>query len=335
MNVGRIREDVVRIRLRTLLVMLALVAGATTAATAPYPERPIRIVVPYPPGGATDVVARLVAEKMSGELGQQIFVDNRPGAGTMIGATAVARSAADGYTLLVGDTGTYALNPTLYDNQLTYDPAKDFAPVCRTGRVPLILVANPKAIAARTVADLVKLAKADPGKIDYGAPGPGAPLHLAMELFRQRVGIKATPIPYKGGADALADLLGGRIAIMFVDAATGVSHIKSGALTALAASTDERIATIPDVPTVAEAGVPDFEAWAWNGLAAPAGTPGEVIVKLSAACRTALSNPALQQRFSEINVESAPSSPEEFTALIRDETAKWRAVITEAGISLK
>jgi len=184
---------------------LAALAPAVLSQQA-FPTHPIRLIVPYPAGGATDVVARIVAERMSEEIGQQIYVDNRPGAGTMIGASAVARSAPDGYMMLIGDTGTYALNPTLYDKQLTYDPIKDFAPVSRTARVPLILVANPSTIKVNSVKELIEAAKKAPGKIDYGAPGPGSPIHLAMELFKQRVGINATAIPYKGGADALTDL---------------------------------------------------------------------------------------------------------------------------------
>jgi tripartite-type tricarboxylate transporter receptor subunit TctC len=318
-----------------LLTAMALAFGGTAARGQEYPQRPIRVVVPYPAGGATDVVARLVAERMSTELNQQVIVDNRPGAGTMIGAAAVARSLADGYTMLMGDTATYALNPTLYDTQLTYNPAKDFSPVCRTGRVPLILVANPKSIAADTVKDLIEAAKKAPGKMDYGAPGPGSPIHLAMELFKQRVQIQATAIPYKGGADALNDLLGGRIGLLFVDAATGIPHIKSGAVKALGVGAGQRIPAAPDVPTVAEAGIPDFEAWAWNGLAVPAGTAPEIVAKLNSACVKALGSAALQQRFSEISVEPAPSSSQGFATFIADETAKWRAVITEAGISLK
>ena len=304
-------------------------------AQQPYPNRQIRLVVPYPAGGATDVVARIVAEKMSDELGQQIFVDNRPGAGTMIGATAVARSAPDGYTLLLGDTGTYALNPTLYDKQLTYDPVKDFAPISRTGRVPLILVANSNVIKVNSVQELIATAKKDPGKIDFGAPGPGSPIHLAMELFKQRVGINVNPIPYKGGADALTDLLGGRIALLFIDAATGVTHIKSGALKALGVGTEKRIPALPDVPTVVEGGVAGFEAWAWNGLAAPTGTPPDIIAKLNAACQRALSLPAVKQRFAELSVDPSATSADEFGAFIKSETNKWRTVITEAGISLK
>ena len=305
------------LRLSLAVMALAVLAPAVLSQQA-FPTHPIRLIVPYPAGGATDVVARIVAEKMSEELGQQIHVDNRPGAGTMI-----------------GDTGTYALNPTLYDKQLTYDPIKDFAPVSRTGRVPLILVANPNTIKVNSVKELIEAAKKAPGKIDYGAPGPGSPIHLAMELFKQRVGINATAIPYKGGADALTDLLGGRIALLFVDAATGVTHIKSGALKALGAGTDKRIPAAPDVPTIAEAGVPNFEAWAWNGLAVPAGTPPEIIAKLNAACQKALNLPAVKQRLAELSVEPAPTSADEFGAYIKSETAKWRTVITEAGISLK
>jgi tripartite-type tricarboxylate transporter receptor subunit TctC len=327
---GIVMQTLLRLSLAALSLAIAVPAFAQQ-----YPNRPIRLIVPYPAGGATDVVARIVAEKMTDELGQQIIVDNRPGAGTMIGASAVARSPADGYMLLMGDTGTYALNPTLYGTALTYDPAKDFTPVCRTGRVPLILTANPNTVGVGSVKELIELAKKEPGKIAFGAPGPGSPIHLAMELFRQRVGIQITAIPYKGGADALNDLLGGRIGLLFLDAATGVTHIKAGALKGLGIGTDKRIPAAPDVPTVAEAGVPDFEAWAWNGLAVPAGTPADIVTKLDGACQKALANAALRERLAQISVEPAPSSAEEFKTYIADETGKWRAVITAAGISLK
>src|SRR4051812_10670059 len=327
-------EETLRSILRLSSAVLALVLAASSASSQPYPNKPVRLIVPYPAGGATDVVARLVAERMSEDLGQQIVVENRPGAGTMIGASAVARSPADGYTLLMGDTGTFSLNPTLYGAQLTYDPAKDFAPVCRTGRVPLILTANTKTVSASTVKELIEAAKKEPGKIDFGAPGPGSPIHLAMELFKQRVGIQVTAIPYKGGADALNDLLGGRIGLLFLDAATGVMHIKSGALKGLGVGADKRIPAAPDVPTIAEAGIADFEAWAWNGIATPTGTPGDVVAKLNAACQKALGHAALRQKFVDLSVEPAPSSSEEFRSFIANETAKWRTVITSAGVSL-
>lgn len=322
--------------IRAVLAILALTSVAPPAlAQSAYPSRPIRLIVPYPAGGATDVVARVVAEKMSESLGQPIVVDNRPGAGTMIGASTVARSSPDGYTVLIGDTGTYALNPTLYGARLTYSPLKDFAPVCRTGRVPLILAANPKTVKADTVADLIALAKKQPGTINFGAPGPGSPIHLAMELFRQRVGIELTAVPYKGGADALTDLLGGRVGLLFIDAATGLPHVKSGAIKALAVGSDKRIAAISSAPTMAEAGVANFEAWAWNGLAVPTGTPPAIVAKLSDACRKALAMPAVEKRLAELSVEAAPSSPEEFASFIKDETTKWHDVITKAGVSLQ
>lgn len=322
--------------IRALLAILALTVVAPAAlAQSAYPSRPIRLIVPYPAGGATDVVARVVAEKMSESLGQPIVVDNRPGAGTMIGASTVARSTPDGYTVLIGDTATYALNPTLYGARLTYDPLKDFAPVCRTGRVPLILAANPNTVKANSVAELITLAKKQPGTINFGAPGPGSPIHLAMELFRQRVGIELTAVPYKGGADALTDLLGGRVGLLFIDAATGLPHAKSGAVKALAVGSDKRIAAIPTVPTMAEAGVANFEAWAWNGLAVPTGTPPAIVAKLSDACRKALAMPVVEKRLAELSVEAAPSSPEEFAVFIKDEATKWHDVITKAGVSLK
>jgi tripartite-type tricarboxylate transporter receptor subunit TctC len=321
---------------RLALLTLASVALVSTAASQEaFPVRSIRLIVPYPAGGATDVVARIVAEKMSDRLGQQLFIDNRPGAGTMVGASAVARSSRDGYTMLAGDTATYALNQTLYGKQLTYDPVADFAPVCRTSRIPLVLVVNPKTLSVNSIEELIAVAKKQPGKIDFGAPGPGSPIHLAMELFRQRVGIDLHAIPYKGGADALNDVVSGRIALLFIDAATGVGYIKSGTLKALGVGSDKRIPAAPDLPTVAEQGFPGFEAWAWNGLAVPTGTPPAIVTKLNAACQAALTDPGVEHRFAEISVEPAPTSADGFGAYIKSEAAKWQSVITEAGVSIQ
>src|SRR2546422_5513180 len=209
--------------MRSLALAAAVIAAAPAAQAQAYPAKPVRLIVPYPAGGATDFFARTVFTKMSDSLGQQVVVENRPGAGTAIGASEVARSTPDGYTLLLGDAGTYAFNPTLY-KKLSYDPVNDFAPISLTGRFALILAVNPSVLKVGSVKELVAMAKSQPGKIDYGAPGPGSPIHLAMEFFKQRAGITMTPIPYKGGADALADLIGGRPGAPFPDLPTAFPH---------------------------------------------------------------------------------------------------------------
>ncbi|HZS68370.1 MAG TPA: tripartite tricarboxylate transporter substrate binding protein [Burkholderiales bacterium] len=298
-----------------------------------YPAKPIRLVVPYPAGGATDFFARLVFPKVGDALGQPVVVENRPGAGTAIGAAEVARSAPDGYTILLGDAGTYAFNPTLY-KKLSYDPAKDFAPISLTGRFALILAVNPSVLNASSVDAFVQAAKQAPGKIDYGAPGPGSPIHLAMELFKQRAGITMTPIPYKGGADALSDLIGGRIGALFPDIATGLPQIRAGKIKALAVASEKRVAALPGLPTVGESGYPGFEAWAWQGFVAPAGTPHDVVMKLNGAFARVMADPAIKQRLSESGFEPQTSTPEQFSAYMKSEIAKWAKVIHESNISL-
>jgi tripartite-type tricarboxylate transporter receptor subunit TctC len=318
--------------LKTLLTAAGMLLGGFACAQS-YPTKPIRLVVPYPAGGATDFFARLVFPKMGDALGQSVVVENRPGAGTAIGASEVARSTPDGYTLLLGDAGTYAFNPTLY-KKLPYNPAKDFAPVSLTGRFALILAVNPTAISANSVKEFVDAAKRQPGKIDYGAPGPGSPIHLAMEFFKQRAGITMTPIPYKGGADAMNDLIGGRIVAMFPDIASGLPQIRGGKIKALAVASEKRVAALPDLPTIGESGYPGFEAWAWQGFVAPAGTPRDVVMKLNTEFAKVMSDPALKQRLSESGFELQTSSPDEFAAYMKSEIAKWEKVIRESNISL-
>lgn len=314
-------------------VLISTLAAVSVSATAQnYPTKPIRLVVPYPAGGATDFFARLVFPKMGESLGQQVVVENRPGAGTAIGASEVARSAPDGYTLLLGDAGTYAFNPTLY-KKLSYDPAKDFAPVSLTGRFALILAVHP-GMAVKSVKEFVQAAKSQPGKINYGAPGPGSPIHLAMEFFRQRAGLAMTPIPYKGGADAMNDLLGGRISAMFPDIASALPQINGGKLRPLAVASAKRVAALPDLPTIGESGYPGFEAWAWQGFVAPAKTPRPIIMKLNAEFAKVMSDPAIKQRLSESGFELQTSTPDEFSAYLKSEIAKWRKVIRESKISL-
>jgi tripartite-type tricarboxylate transporter receptor subunit TctC len=302
------------------------------AAAQNYPVKPIRLIVPYPAGGATDFFARAVFTKMSDSLGQQVVVENRPGAGTAIGASEVARSAPDGYTLLLGDAGTYAFNPTLY-KKLIYDPVKDFAPVSLTGRFALILAVSPS-LPAQSVKEFVDLAKRQPGSINYGAPGPGSPIHLAMEFFKQRAGLTITPIPYKGGADAMNDLLGGRIQAMFPDIASGLPQIKGGKLRALAVASEKRVAALPDLPTLGEAGYPGFEAWAWQGFVAPANTPRPIIARLNGEFAKVMADPTIKQRLSESGFEPQTSTPEEFSAYMKSEIVKWAKVIRDSNVTL-
>jgi len=315
------------------LAAIAVLSVGSDALAQSYPAKPIRLIVPYPAGGATDFFARLVFPKVGDALGQPVVVENRPGAGTAIGASEVARSAPDGYTLLLGDAGTYAFNPTLY-KKLSYDPAKDFAPVSLTGRFALILAVNAAVLNVSSVDQFVQAAKQAPGKIDYGAPGPGSPIHLAMELFKQRAGITMTPIPYKGGADALSDLIGGRIGALFPDIATGLPQIRAGKIKALAVGSEKRVAALPGLPTVGESGYPGFEAWAWQGFVAPAGTPPEVVMKLNGAFIKVMADPAIKQRLSESGFEPQTSTPDEFASYMKSEIAKWAKVIRDGNISL-
>lgn len=319
---------------RAFAFVIAATATVPLAQAQTFPTKPIRLIVPYPAGGATDFFARTVFTRMSDSLGQQVVVENRPGAGTAIGASEVARSAPDGYTLLLGDAGTYAFNPTLY-KKLAYDPVKDFAPVSLTGRFALILAVNPSSMQAKTVKEFVDGAKRQPGKVDYGAPGPGSPIHLAMEFFKQRAGLVMTPIPYKGGADAMNDLIGGRIAAMFPDIASALPQIRGGKLRAIAVASEKRVAALPDLPTIAESGYPDFEAWAWQGFVAPAGTPRDVVMKLNSEFAKVMADPSIKQRLSESGFEPQTSTTEEFAAYMKSEIAKWAKVIRESNISLE
>lgn len=318
---------------RYFFAFVIATAFACAAQAQTYPTQPIKLVVPYPAGGGTDFFARTIGAKLSEQLGQQVVIENKPGAATIIGAESVSHAPADGYTMLLGDTATFAVNPTLY-KKLPYDPLKDFEPVTLTGRFALLLVAN-LAVPVNNAAELIKLAKLKPGELNYGSPGPGSPHHLAMESLKQRTGISVVHVPYKGAAPAVQDLLGGQIPMMFLDLATGGPLIKAGKIKALAVASPKRIAPLPDVPTLSEAGVADFEAWAWQGIVVPAKTPKDIVARLNDAFAKAIADPAVRQKIVEAGIDPLHSTPQQFTDYMKSESAKWAKVIAEGNIKVE
>lgn len=321
---------------RTLLaagLSLTVPAVITTPTRAQaYASQPIRWIVPYPAGGGTDVVARTLAEEMKAGLGQQIIVDNKPGAATIIGAEALKQSKPDGYTIGTGDTSTLSSNPHLYKT-LPYDPAKDFVLIGMMARFNLLLVVHPS-VEAKTVKEFIALRAAAKEPLGYATPGIGTPHHLAMELFNQRSASKGLHVPYKGAAPAVQDLIAGQVPSMFLDLAAGIQHVRSNKVRVLAIASAKRLAALPDAPTLAEAGVADSEAYALQGLAAPAGTPKPIIERLNAELVKAVSGPAVIKRFDELGVEPISSTPEQFAETVRAESTKWGALIKELKISL-
>ena len=294
-----------------------------------YPTRPITLIVPYAPGGGNDVLARGVAEPMSKTLGQQIVIENRGGAGGSIGTRQVATAAPDGYTLGLGGTGTLAIDPTLYPNA-GYDPRKDFAPVGLIATSPLIILVNPS-LPAHNVQELIALAKAQPGKLNYASAGTGSGIHLGTVLFATAAGIELTHVPYRGTGPALTDLLGGHVALYFSSLPSAVGLVKDGKLRALGVTGLKRSATFPDVPTVAEQGLPGFEAVLHYGIVAPAGTPRPIVDKLNAALREALGDPSVSNRFAAEGAEPLATTPEEYAADIDREETKWSALVKKSG----
>ncbi len=322
---------------RTLLSALAA-AGATTAAPwalaqqAAWPDQPLRWVVPYPAGGGTDVLARTVAEAMRQTLGQQIIVDNRPGASTNIGGQAVATAKPDGYTFMSADNAILAYNEHLF-TKLPFNPEKDFTYVGGISRFPLALVVHP-AFEAKTVKEFLDYARANPGKLNYASPGNGSPHHLAMEMFKNRTKTFLTHIPYRGAAPALQDVMGGQVPCMFLDLAAGLPVITSGKVRALAIGSAKRVAALPDVPTLAEAGVPNTEVFAFQGILAPAGLPAAITARLNGDLNKALLNPAVVKRMADFGMEALPGTPEQFRAMARSESKRWGEIIKAAGVKL-
>jgi tripartite-type tricarboxylate transporter receptor subunit TctC len=319
----------------------ALALGVTFLASLPlggpalaqqFPDRTITLVVPFAAGGSTDVVARIIAQKMSEELGQQIVVENVAGAGGSLGADRVARAEPDGYTILMATVATHALNPLILKTK-PYDAEKDFAPISLLVVVPNVLVVNPE-LPAKTVEELIALLKADPQGYSYASSGNGTPLHLSGELFKSMAGVDMQHVPYKGSGPALNDVIGNQIPIMFDNLPSSSSHIKAGTLRALAVTTKERAESFPDVPTVAESGIPGYETYTWNALFAPAGTPADAITRLNEAANKVLKDPDVIARMKDFSAAIVGSTPEELGAHVSAELAKWTPVVKDANIQM-
>ncbi|MBL0919623.1 MAG: tripartite tricarboxylate transporter substrate binding protein [Hydrogenophaga sp.] len=319
---------------RTLVALAAALAVPMAFAQGAWPNKPVRIVVPFAPGGTTDILARTLAPELTKVFGQSFVVENRAGAGGNIGAEAVAKSPADGYTLLMGTVGTHGINKSLY-SKLPYDPQKDFAPITLVAGVPNVMVMGAKRaqeLGINSVADFVKHAKANPGRLNMASSGNGTSIHLAGELFKARNGIFMTHIPYRGSGPALADLLAGGVDVMFDNLPSSMAHIQSGGLKAFAVTSAVRSAALPDVPTVAEAGkLPGFEASSWFGLLAPAGTPADIVNRVQQETAKALNLPAVKERLLAQGAIPSGNTPAEFTALIDAEIKKWEAVVKASG----
>jgi tripartite-type tricarboxylate transporter receptor subunit TctC len=311
----------------TLMVSAAL---STAALAADYPDKPIRMLVGFAPGGGTDATARAIAPKMSELLGQQVIVDNRPGATGNIATDIVSKSNPDGYSILMGTIAALSINPHLYE-KLPFDPLKDLLPVTRAVDSTNVLVLHPS-VAAKSVKDLIALAKAKPGALNCGSSGVGGAGHLALELFNLQTGTKMTHVPYKGGGPAMIDLLGGNIQLIFATTASAVGHIKSGKIRALAVTTLKRSPLVPDLPTVAESGLKGFEANNWYGILVPAKTPRAIVMRLNKDVSTALLVPDTKELLFKQGLDVAPESPEAFGAYIKSEFIKWGKVVKAAGL---
>ena len=302
---------------------------ATVASAQSYPNRAIRLVVPFPAAGTTDILARAAAQKLTEAFGQSVVVDNRPGAAGNIGSDLVAKSAPDGYTLLMGTVGTHAINPSLY-SKMPYDHVKDFVPVVLVAGVPNVLVVNP-ALPVNSVADLIKLAKDKPGQINFASSGSGTSIHLSGELFKTMAGVDMTHVPYKGSSPALIDLIGGQVQLMFDNLPSALPQIKAGKLRAIAVTSMKRAPVLPDIPTINESGLPGFEASSWFGVLAPAGTPPSIVAKINAEVNKWLQSADAREKLLGQGAEAAGGSPEQFANYIRAESEKWAKVVKASG----
>ena len=315
---------------KRLLPTLACLLLAAGAASAEYPERPIRLIVPFAPGGVTDTSGRLVAEGLSKRLGQQVVVENKPGASGNPGTASVAQSAPDGYTLVLAFDGTMVINPHVF-SKIPFDTLKDFAPVGKIGDATLILVSHPS-FPGKTLKDVIELSKKDPKGISFGTSGIGGTPHIAGELLNMKTGAKLVHIPYKGGGQAMSDALGGNVPLGYTAVAGAINHVKAGKLTAIAVSSRTRAPSLPDTPTFIESGVPDFEASSWVGILAPAKTPRPVIDRLNRELNALLATPEVVERLATLGIVATPGTPEQFGEQMKNDLAKYGPVVKAAGI---
>lgn len=325
---------------RTILTSLALGAAGTAlgvrqaAAQDAYPSRAVRIIVPFAAGGTTDIFARLIAAQVSQQTKERFIIENRGGAGGNIGTEAVARSPADGYTLVMGTVGTHAINSSLY-TKMPFDPEKDFEPIAFSAGVPNLMVVNPDKVKATTVKAFIEEAKATPQKFSMASSGNGTSIHLAGELFKQMTGVEMPHVAYRGSGPAINDLVGGQVDIMFDNLPSCIEQVRAGRLRAIAVTSRTRSPALPDVPTVEEAGLPGFEAESWFALFAPKGTPAAIVQKLNAETRTALENPDIRKRFTELGGDIKIMSPQELAAHVRAEREKWAKVVKASGAKVE
>jgi tripartite-type tricarboxylate transporter receptor subunit TctC len=315
---------------KKLFAVLALACAPAVALAQAYPSKPLRLVVPYSPGGGADNAARILAVRLSTTLGQTVVIDNRPGGSGMIGAQAVAQAEPDGYTVLY-DASAFAVNPAL--RKMAFDPAKDLVPVSLAVTVPNIFVVPPNA-PYKTVQEFVDYARKNPGKLTYASYGAGSAAHLIGELLKARAGIDLLHVPYKGGAPALTDLMGGQVDSYFANAASGLSYVKSGKLRALAVTSGKRMAAMPDVPTLAESGFKDFEVLEWNGFFVPKGTPNEVVARLAKEVQAAVKDPATRQKLEGLGLDPVGSTPQEFGKFVQAEMARWAGLVKSNRITV-
>jgi len=312
--------------------LIALLLALPLQGLAQFPQRTVKMVVPFPAGGPTDILARVVAQKLSERWGQPVIVDNKPGAGGTIGSDLVAKAAPDGYSLLMGTSSTHSIGPSL--QKLPYDPVRDFAPISQVSNATNVLLVSPK-LGVTTLKGLIALAKANPGKLNFASSGIGTIPHLTGERFKLMAGVDLQHVPYKGTGLSIPDMANGQVAVLFDSIVTALAYVKSGSVRALAISSPQRTPLAPDLPTMAEAGLPGFESETWFGLFAPAGTPKDIIAKVSADTASALNAPDVRERFASVGAEPVGSSPEQFAERVRADTVRWAEVIRKADVKVQ